>query len=280
MTEKVIPIYSGDLKDFHWVGFGSGSGTNLRECAKVIKPSLIFSDRPSARLLRLEELSDVHQVTLNGYKYCGSWKRAKGNSGAEQEYRLRSIEFNRQILEKLKTFERDDETTIDLIVLGGYMRLIMDPLLEGYRDRIINVHPSHLPSDRGVRRFTGGDAVYDAIYNGESITRSSVIMVDELEDHGEILVQGPEVEVYHGFLDLPQERRDRRLRRYVDGRDALEGHQGRQKRISDWPALTTALRLIAEGRVALGTEKVHDREWRRVYIDGKPQGLEGYQLTS
>ena len=276
MTEEINPIYSGDPRDFHWVGFGSGSGTNLRECARVIKPSLIFSDRPSARLLRLEELAEVPQVTLNGYKYCGSWKIAEGNSGAEQEYRLRSIEFNRRILEKLKTFERDSEVTIDLIVLGGYMRLIMDPLLETYRDRIINVHPADLSVLDGdySRRFIGENAVYDAINAGEESTTSSVIMVDEGEDHGEILVQGPELAVWHEFIHgTPQERAEA-LREYADS------HQSLQKVRSDWPALTTTLKLISEGRISLGTKKEVNGEWRRVHIDGEPMGYEGYQLTA
>ena len=51
MHGKTKLIYSGKQEDFLWVGFGSGSGTNLRECAKVVKPGLIFSDRPKAELL-------------------------------------------------------------------------------------------------------------------------------------------------------------------------------------------------------------------------------------
>ena len=72
---KMKKIYSGKYEDFSWVGFGSGSGTNLRECAKVIKPALIFSDRPKAKLLQLEEFTDVPKIVLDGYKICGSWKK-------------------------------------------------------------------------------------------------------------------------------------------------------------------------------------------------------------
>ena len=56
MNEQIIPIYSGKPENFNWVGFGSGSGTNLRECAKIIKPKLIFSDKPKAKLLKLYEV--------------------------------------------------------------------------------------------------------------------------------------------------------------------------------------------------------------------------------
>jgi len=85
--EKITPIYSGKPNDFCWAGFGSGSGTNLRECAKVAPPKLIFSDRPGAKLLSLEELANVQQIVVDGYKACGSWKKAQGNPEAEAEYK-------------------------------------------------------------------------------------------------------------------------------------------------------------------------------------------------
>ena len=245
MSEELTPIYSGSPEDFKWVGFGSGSGTNLRECAKSIKPLGVFSDRPRAKLFELEELADSTKIVLDGFEICGSWEKAKGNSEAESEYERRSILFNEEILEKLKEIEIQ-YGRIDLIVLGGYMRLIKDPLLSAYKHRIINIHPSRLPVVHGVRKYIGGDAVYDAIRAGERITRSSVIIVDKQEDHGEILVQGPELRVDNEFLRMSPQERDKQLREYVDGTDEKEGHQDRQKRTSDWLALTTALKLISE----------------------------------
>ena len=56
MKEKIKPIYEGKREDFTWVGFGSGSGTNLEACAKIIPPAIIFSDRPSAKLFDLPSL--------------------------------------------------------------------------------------------------------------------------------------------------------------------------------------------------------------------------------
>jgi len=276
MIEQIIQIYSGKPEDFNWVGFGSGSGTNLRECAKIIKPALIFSDRPKADLLNLEELADVPQIVLNGFKACGSWKEAKGNLELETEYNRRSTEYNKQILEKLREFEK--EITIDLIVLGGYMRFVMDPLLSAFRDKIINVHPSDLPlNEDNKREYIGADAVYDAInILSQTVlgkyTRSSVIMVDEQEDHGEILVQGPELEMWSEFLNVNSTERRECLREYANI------HQSIQKVRSDWPALTTTLKMISEGRIALGTEKFYHNEWRRVYIDGEPQPYSGLKI--
>ncbi|MBU1974844.1 MAG: hypothetical protein KKG59_00395, partial [Nanoarchaeota archaeon] len=47
---------------------------------------------------------------------------------------------------------------------------------------------------------------------------------------------------------------------------------------SDWPALTTALRLISQGRMGLGTTKDHYDKWRTVYVDEAPMGYAGLQI--
>src|SRR3989344_977404 len=268
------PIYSGNPEDFTWAGFGSGSGTNLRECAKVRAPALVFSDRPKAKLLQLEELAAVPKEALDGFGICGSWQAAKGNPKQEAAYWSRATGFNEQVLNILQRHEERIGRGIDLIVLGGYMRFVLDPLLSAYQDRIINVHPADTSIlSYGKRRFVGGDAVYDAIRAGQRTTRSSVIIVDKQEDHGENLVQGPEVGVWLEYLrGTPEERREAE-RKYADA------HQGLQKVRSDWPALTTALRFIADGRLALGTTLDHAGEWRTVFLDGQPLGDAGFQIA-
>jgi folate-dependent phosphoribosylglycinamide formyltransferase PurN len=272
--EQIIPIYLGKPEDFHWAGFGSGSGTNLRECAKIIKPALIFSDRPKAKLLNLEELANVPKIVMNGYEACGSWKKAHGNPAEEAEYKKRSIEYNKQIVDSLKRFEDEKGCGIDLIVLGGYMRLVEEPLLKAYPDQIINVHPANLgiPGDNHKRRFIGEDAVYDAIKAGEQQTRSSVIIVDDKVDHGEILVQGPKLDVWKEYIEGTDTEKEECLRKYADA------HQAMQKVRSDWPALTTALKMISEGKIVLGTERELNNEWRTVYINGKKLPYTGFRI--
>jgi phosphoribosylglycinamide formyltransferase 1 len=255
--EQIIPIYSGVFEDFHWAGFGSGSGTNLCECAKVIMPSLIFSNKLNAKLFSHEVFSkdsgvDCEAISSSGYQ------------GRRQEY-------DSLVLEMLHRHEDKKGHSIDLIVLGGYMRIVSKVLLDAYPDKIINIHPADLSilAD-GKRKYVGGDAVYDAIKAGEPSTRSSVIMVDGGIDHGEMLVQGREC-----FVDTNY---SVSLREYVDGTANRKGHQEIQKEISDWPALTKTLELIAQGRLALGTEKRHYGEWRGVYLDGKLLSYGGLEL--
>ena len=281
MTEKIIPIYSGKPEDFHWAGFGSGSGTNLRECAKVIKPALIFCDRPKAKLLDLEELSDVPRIVLDGYEACGSWKKAQEDPEAKAEYNKKSDKFNEEILNQIRLFEITRGFPIDLIVLGGYMRLVKEPILDAFEDRIINVHPADLTildhtydgyNMFHKRKYIGDDAVYDALNNGEKTTKSSVILVDSKVDHGEILTQGPSVISWQEFTCGSDTARKECLR------ESADAHQTLQKINSDWPALTTALKLIAEGRLGLGNTKDHYNEWRTVYLDGKPLDYEGFQI--
>ena len=272
--EEYKPIYEGDPKDFCWVGFGSGSGTNLRECAKVIKPGLIFSDRPKAKLLKLKELEDVTKLIINGFDHCGSWKKAKKSPELMAKYDANCIEFNEIILEELNKFEKNQGKCIDLIVLGGYMRLIKEPLLSEYKDKIINVHPADLAilDANHQRKYVGEDAVYDAIKAGMHVTKSSVIMVDKLVDHGEILVQGPEVRVWEEYLKGSFAEKAECLREYADA------HQNFQKVRSDWPALTTALKLISEGKLALGKDNAFFNEWRMVYLAGEHLEYKGHSI--
>ena len=71
----------------------------------------------------------------------------------------------------------------DLVVLAGYMRLLGAPFIDAYRDRIVNIHPSLLPS------FPGVDAQAQAIAHGVKISGCTVHLVDERLDAGPIVVQ-------------------------------------------------------------------------------------------
>jgi phosphoribosylglycinamide formyltransferase-1 len=73
------------------------------------------------------------------------------------------------------------ERDVALVVLAGYMQLLTRPFLERFDGRILNVHPSLLPS------FPGSHAVEDALAHGVKVTGATVHFVDEGVDTGEVI---------------------------------------------------------------------------------------------
>lgn len=72
---------------------------------------------------------------------------------------------------------------VDFVVLAGYMHLLTTPFLDRFPERIVNVHPSLLPS------FPGPDAVADALAAGVATTGVTVHYVDEGVDTGPVIRQ-------------------------------------------------------------------------------------------
>jgi len=75
------------------------------------------------------------------------------------------------------------ERRVDLICLAGYMRLLSPCFIEAFRKRILNIHPSLLPS------FPGLDAQRQALAHGVKFTGCTVHFVDETLDGGPIIAQ-------------------------------------------------------------------------------------------
>ncbi len=75
------------------------------------------------------------------------------------------------------------DTGVDLVVMAGWMRIITPLLLDAFPDRVVNIHPSLLPSFRGV------DAVGQALAAGVTISGCTAHLVSEEVDAGQILVQ-------------------------------------------------------------------------------------------
>ena len=75
------------------------------------------------------------------------------------------------------------EYGVDLVCLAGYMRIISPSFVEAFPNRILNVHPSLLPS------FPGLDAQRQALEFGAKVAGCTVHFVDEAVDHGVILLQ-------------------------------------------------------------------------------------------
>lgn len=88
--------------------------------------------------------------------------------------------FQQSILDTLDYF------AVDLVVLGGFMRILAPPIIEKYKGRILNVHPSLLPKHAGGMNDSVHQAVLEA---GEAETGMSIHLVDEGVDTGKIVFQ-------------------------------------------------------------------------------------------
>jgi phosphoribosylglycinamide formyltransferase 1 len=74
---------------------------------------------------------------------------------------------------------------VEMVVLAGFMRILGPEAIRRYPGRIVNIHPSLLPS------FPGGRAVAAALQHGVKVTGVTVHFVDEQVDHGPIIAQVP-----------------------------------------------------------------------------------------
>ena len=131
--------------------------------------------------------------------------------------------FHEALLETL------DSYGVDLVVLAGFLVVLPPAMIEKYKNRIINIHPSLIPSFCGKGYY--GIKVHEAVLErGVKITGATVHFVDEGTDTGPIILQQA-VKVVQG--DTPE-----RLQRRV-----MEE--------AEWKILPKAIHLIANGRVAV-----------------------------
>jgi phosphoribosylglycinamide formyltransferase 1 len=154
--------------------FASGSGTNFQAIYDAVQEGkltgeavLVVTDKPDAFIVERAEKAGIATLSIKPSSF--SSKSA----------------YEQAILEKLT------ELNVEWIVLAGYMRLIGDVLLEAFPNRIINIHPSLLPS------FPGKDAIGQAMEHGVKVTGVTVHYVDAGMDTGTIVAQQA-VEVVEG----------------------------------------------------------------------------------
>ncbi|MCI8926351.1 MAG: phosphoribosylglycinamide formyltransferase [Lachnospiraceae bacterium] len=131
----------------------------------------------------------------------------------------RRDEFNRAFLERL------GELKPDLIVLAGFLVILPPEMIQTYRDRIINIHPSLIPSFCGTGYY-GLKVHREALKRGVKVTGATVHYVDEGTDTGKIILQKA-VEVKEG--------------------DTPESLQRRVMEEAEWVILPAAINQIAQG---------------------------------
>ena len=150
----------------------SGGGTNLQalidaQNSGIIQSgalSLVISNNPGAYALERAANAGIPAEVVTK-KQCGS-----------QEL------FEERIKEKLKQYG------IDLIVLAGFMSILSEEFTRDYPERIINVHPSLIPSFCG-KGYYGLRVHEEALAYGVKVTGATVHFVNEIPDGGKILLQ-------------------------------------------------------------------------------------------
>ena len=146
--------------------FASGTGTNFdaiaRACAEGVldaEVAVMVCDKPGAAVIEKATRYGVESFVFNPKDYSG--KPA----------------YEAEIVKVL------DARKIDLVCLAGYMRIVGETLLNAYEGRIINIHPSLLPS------FKGAHAVEDAVAYGVKVYGITIHWVNADLDGGKIIAQ-------------------------------------------------------------------------------------------
>ena len=148
----------------------SGGGTNLQALIDAQKRGelgrgeikLVISNRKNAYALQRAENNGIETAYV---------KMRRGDSACENE-----------LLELLQ------KKGIDMLVLAGYLAILGENIINAYRNRIINIHPSLIPSFCGMGYY--GLKVHEAALEyGVKVTGATVHYVNEIADGGKIMLQ-------------------------------------------------------------------------------------------
>lgn len=197
----------------------SGGGTNLQAIidriedgtVKNTRIKVVISNNPNAKALLRAQNHGIEAVCIS-----------------PKQYENRAL-FNEALLAAI------DEREVDLIVLAGFMVVVPPIIIQKYRNRIINIHPSLIPSFCGTGYY--GLHVHEAaLKKGVKVSGATVHFVDEGTDTGPIILQKA--------VEVKQD-------------DTPESLQRRIMEEAEWKIMPAVIDAIAAGRV-----KVEDgRAW-------------------
>lgn len=191
----------------------SGGGTNLQAIIDAI----------SAGKITNACISIV--ISNNANAYALERARAHGIEAlciSPKDFESREA-FNQAFLDKLNSYN------VDLVVLAGFLVVLPEMMIKEYTNRIVNIHPSLIPSFCG-KGFYGLKVHEGVLARGVKVTGATVHFVDEGTDTGPIILQKA-VEVEQG--------------------DTPEVLQRRVMEQAEWVILPKAIDLIANGKVSV-----------------------------
>ena len=197
----------------------SGGGTNLQAIIDAVDSGVITNTKIAGVISNNKNAYALERAKKHGIENCCI---------SPKDYADRAT-FNQKFLEKM------DELNPDLIVLAGFLVVIPPEMIAKYRNRIINIHPSLIPSFCGTGYY--GLKVHEAaLARGVKVVGATVHFVDEGTDTGPIILQKA-VEVEEG--------------------DTPEVLQRRVMEQAEWKILPKAIDLIANGKVKVEDGRTH-----------------------
>ena len=168
----------------------SGNGSNFEAVSQAIRNQqlnaqiqVLIYNNPGAYVATRAEKYSVPKVLIN-----------------HRNYKNRE-DFDAEIAQQLRQWD------VDWVIMAGWMRLVTPVLIEAFSNQIINIHPSLLPSFKGIK------AVEQALNSGVTITGCTVHLVALEMDSGPILMQaavpiisGDTLETLHGRIQIEEHR--------------------------------------------------------------------------
>lgn len=189
----------------------SGGGTNLQALIDAQNDGKIQNGKISCVISSNPEAYALERARNNGIDTAVIRRRDYENQK----------EYDKALVELLKT------KNADLIVLAGFMTILGEYVIQSFRNKIINIHPSLIPSFCG-EGFYGLRVHEQALKKGVKVTGATVHFVNEICDGGAIILQKA-VEVHSG--------------------DTPEILQKRVMQEAEWKILPLAVSLFCDGRI-------------------------------
>ncbi len=197
----------------------SGGGTNLQAIIDKIESGEIHNTEIAVVISNNKGVYALERAAKAGIE---------GVCVSPKDYATRD-EFNKALLETI------DSYNVDLVVLAGFLVVIPPEMIRKYENRIINIHPSLIPSFCGTGYY--GLKVHEGVLSrGVKVTGATCHFVDEGTDTGPIILQKA-VEVMED--------------------DTPEMLQRRVMEQAEWIIMPRAIDLIARGCVSVVDGKVH-----------------------
>lgn len=197
----------------------SGGGTNLQALIDAQKSGIIKNGEIGLVISNSKSAYALERARMNGISSAVVLKKECGSQEA----------FEQNIIALLREHE------IDLIVLAGFMSILSESFTKAFPHRIINVHPSLIPSFCG-KGFYGLHVHEKALEYGVKVTGATVHFVNEIPDGGEIILQKA-VKVKEG--------------------DTPETLQKRVMEEAEWNILPEAVSLFCQDRLTVNDNKVY-----------------------